>query len=133
MTDGSFNPGTTPEQITIATNALLPSLAGTTWYLGVPNNTAQPVNFLITASILTNAQVVTTPAIVLIGTSAGSGGFTLNWSALPNGQYEVEVSSDLIHWTVAVTITSSGYVGAYTDPAPVRQQSARFYQVVRTR
>ena len=132
MTDGSFNPGTTPEQITIVTNALLPSLAGTTWYLGVPNNTVQPVNFLITASTLTNAQLVTTPAIVLVGISAGSGGFTLNWTAVPNGQYQVEVSSDLIHWTTAVTLTTSGYSGAYTDPAPVQQQSARFYQVVRT-
>jgi hypothetical protein len=52
---------------------------------------------------------------------------------VPNGQYEVEVSSDLIHWTPATTITTSGYVGAYADPAPVRQQSARFYQIVRTR
>ena len=133
MTDGSFNSGMVLQLITIATNALLPSFLNTTWYLGVPNNSAQPVNFTITATTLTNAQVVTTPAIVLMGLSAGSGGFTLHWTAAPNGQYEVEVSSDLIHWTPASTITTSGYSGAYTDPAPVQQQSARFYQIVRTR
>ena len=132
MTDGSFNAGTTPELITIVTNALLPSLAGTTWYLGVPNNTGQTVSFFISATTLTNAQPYTYPAIVLGGMSAGAGGFTFTWTALPGAQYEVEVSSDLIHWTQAVTKTIGGYVGAYADPAPITQQSARFYQVIRT-
>jgi hypothetical protein len=69
---------------------------------------------------------------LLGGISAEGGGFTLSWTALPGAQYEVEVSSDLIHWTQAATMTTSGYVGAYADPAPITQQSARFYQVIRT-
>ena len=42
------------------------------------------------------------------------------------------MTSDLIHWTNAAAITSAGWTGAYTDPAPVHQQAARFYQVLRT-
>ena len=133
MTDGSFNPGNTPQLITIATNALLPSLAGTTWYLGVPNNSARTVTFLITASTLTNAPPpYTFPAVVVTGMSLGAGGFTLQWSAVPGAQYQVDMTSDLLHWTNAAAVTPAGSTGSYYDPAPVRQQSARFYQVLRT-
>jgi hypothetical protein len=114
------------------TNALLPSLAGTTWYLGVPNNTAQTVGFFISATTLTNQQRYTIPAIVLGNLNAGTGGFTFTWTAAPGGQYEVQVSGDLIHWTQAADVTTDGYIGVYTDPAPVGQQCARFYQVIRT-
>jgi hypothetical protein len=133
MTDGSFNAQRIPEEITIVSNAVLPTLTNTTWYLGVPNNTAQLVSFTITATTLTNASPgYTTPAVVLTGMSAGAGGFTLNWTAVPGGQYEVRSSSDLVHWNNAAAITSSGYSATYTDPAPVSQQAARFYQIVRT-
>ena len=115
------------------TNAALPSLTNTTWYLGVPNNTATNVSFLITATTLTNAPPgYTFPAVVPTGMSVGAGGFTLNWTSVPGAQYEVDLSSDLIHWTKAAVMTTGGYSGAYTDPAPVSQQSARFYQVFRT-
>jgi hypothetical protein len=133
MTDGSFNPANTAELITIATNALLPALAGTTWYLGVPNNTAQTVTFLITASTLTNAPPpYTFPAVVVTGVSLGAGGFTLQWAAVPGAQYQVAMTADLLHWTNAAAVTPAGSTGAYYDPTPVRQQSARFYQVLRT-
>jgi len=130
MTDGSFNAGTTPELITVATNALLPSLTNTTWYLGVPNNTAANVSFLITATILTNAPPpFTYPALVVRGMSLGANGFTLTWYAVPGTPYEVDMSSDLIHWTNAATVTPGGAIGAYNDPTPVSQTAARFYQV----
>jgi hypothetical protein len=133
MTDGSFNAGTAPELITIATNALLPTLTNTTWYLGVPNNTAQTVTFLITASTLTNPPpVYTFPAVAVTGMSLGAGGFTLQWAAVPGAQYEVAMTSDLLHWTNAAAVTPSNSTGSYNDPTPVRQQSARFYQVLRT-
>jgi hypothetical protein len=51
---------------------------------------------------------------------------------VPGAQYEVRSTSDLIHWNNAAAITSSGYSATYTDPAPVSQQAARFYQIVRT-
>ncbi|MGD0413265.1 MAG: S8 family serine peptidase, partial [Verrucomicrobiota bacterium] len=99
MTDGSFNPGTNLQLITIATNALLPSLYYTTWYLGVPNNTAGPVSFLIAATALTTPPPSNFPAVRLMGMSLGAGGFTLRWSAVPGARYEVDLSSDLIHWS----------------------------------
>ncbi len=133
MTDGSFSPGITPQQVTIVTNALLPSFVGTTWYLGVPNNTAQTVSFTITATTLTNGPpLYTTPAIVFSAMSAGANGFTFSWTAGPGAAYEVDMSSDLIHWSKAATVTTDGYVGAYTDPTPIGQQTARFYKVIRT-
>ena len=89
MTDGSLNPGNTPQQITIVTNALLPALNGTTWYLAVPNNTPQTVTFLITAVALTNAPPgYTFPAVAVTGMSLGAGGFTLQWAAVPGAQYQ---------------------------------------------
>jgi hypothetical protein len=134
MTGGSFNPGNIPQLITIATNALLPSLAGATWYLAVPNNTAQTVTFLITASTLTNLPPVSTsPAVVVTGMSLGAGGFTLQWPAVPGAQYEVDTTSDLIHWTNAAAVTPAGATASYHDPAPVNRQAARFYLILRTR
>ena len=132
MSDGSFNAGTVPELITLVTNALLPSLLNTTWYLGVPNNTGQTAGFLISATTLTNAQPFTYPAIVLGGMSAEAGGFAFTWTLAPGGQYEILVSGDLIHWTQAASVTTVGSVGHYTDSAPVHQQSTRFYRVIRT-
>jgi len=131
MTDGSFNPGTNAELITIVTNAALPSLVNTTWYLGVPNNTAAPVNFTISAVTLTNGTpLYTFPAVLPTGMVVSAGGFSLQWSAVAGAQYEVYRSSDLSHWTKAATITTGGSTGAYTDPN--LQQPARFYIVFRT-
>ena len=111
----------------------LPSLTNTTWYLGVPNNTAQAVTFLVTATTLTNAPPgTTTPAVVLTGMSLGTNGFTLQWTAAPGTQYEVDATSDLVHWTNAAVVTPSGSLGAYHDPTSVSHSAARFYQV-RTR
>ena len=59
MTDGSFNPGTNLQLITIVTNAVLPSLVGTTWYLGVPNNSAGSVNYTIAATTLVTSSGTT--------------------------------------------------------------------------
>jgi len=128
MTDGSFNPGTNPELITIYTNVLLPSLDGTTWYLGVPNNTAAPVSFTIAAATLTNAGY-TFPAVALAGMSVGANGFTLQWTAVPGAQYEVDMSSNLTQWTKAAAVTTGGSTGSYTDPD--LQQPARFYIIFR--
>jgi hypothetical protein len=132
MTDGSFNPGTNAQQITIVTNAILPSLLGTTWYLGVPNNETNPVTFQITATTLTSsAPGYTTPAIVFSGMRVTANGlFTLNWTAVPGTQYQVDTTSNLTNWTRATNITTASTIGTYTDPAPVASQAARFYRVL---
>jgi hypothetical protein len=134
LTDGSFNPGTTSELIIIATNAQLPSLLGTTWYLAVPNNSSSTAPFTtITATTLTNAHVVTTPAIVMGNLTVDAEGFTFTWTAIPGAQYQIQTSSDLIHWTNAATITPDTYIGVYTDPTPASQLPTRFFQVVQSK
>ena len=126
MTDGSFNPGTNLQLITIVTNAVLPSLVGTTWYLGVPNNSAGSVNYTIAATTLVTSSGYNFPAVALTAMSVGAGGFTLRWTTVPGAQYEVDMSSDLTHWTKAAALST----GAFTDPD--LQQCARFYIVFRT-
>jgi subtilisin-like proprotein convertase family protein len=126
MTDGSFNPVTNMQLITIVTNAVLPSLVGTTWYLGVPNNTAGSVYFTIAATTLITSSGYNFPAVALTGMSVGAGGFNLRWTTVPGAQYEVDTSSDLTHWTKAAALST----GAFTDPD--LQQRARFYIVFRT-
>jgi len=67
---------------------------------------------------------------VLPAVSAGAGQFTLNWPSAPGGQYEVDVSTDLLHWTKAAAVTTIGATGSFSDA--VIQKGARFYQVSRT-
>ena len=130
LADGSFDPQAVSQSVTIFTNSALPAIANSTWYVAVPNNTANLANFTISAITLTGAPGFTTPAISSLRVANNQ--FSLNWAALPNAHYQVNVSSDLLHWTNVATITNSGTTGSYTDPSPVRQQGERFYQVIRT-
>jgi len=75
-------------------------------------------------------RVLKLPAAVLPAVSAGAGQFTLNWPSAPGGQYEVDVSTDLLHWTKAAAVTTIGATGSFSDA--VIQKGARFYQVSRT-
>jgi subtilisin-like proprotein convertase family protein len=110
-------------------------LPGARYFLGVQNPNSGPAAFTIEVGTQTNAATVTfsTSAVAVTGMSVGANGlFTLQWTAAPGGQYEVDTSSDLIHWTKAAAITAAGSTATYTDPTPYHQSAARFYQVIRT-
>ena len=98
----------------------------------MPNNTANNVTFVITATTLTNVPPgYTTPAVSFSGMHVTSNGlFTLNWTAVPGTQYEVDTTSNLTNWTKATNFTAASQTGAYTDPTPVASQAARFYRVL---
>ena len=132
MTDGSFNPGTTPEQIIIVTNATLPSLTTPPGTWACP--TTPPPTSLSSSPppSLTNVPPgYTTPAVAFSGMRVTSNGlFTLNWTAVPGTQYEVDITSNLTNWTKATNFTAASRTGAYTDPTPVASQAARFYRVL---
>jgi subtilisin-like proprotein convertase family protein len=131
MTLGSFNSGTIPQVVTIVTNSVLPSLNGT-WYLGVPNNAAGNVHYTISATTGvpgTNSY----PAVVFSGLSAPSptNGFTMNWQSVPGAGYEVDLTTNLSAWITATNFTATNTITTFTDPTPIRSQSARFYRVFR--
>lgn len=134
MTDGSFNPGTQPEIVTIVTNASMPSLNGI-WYLGVPNNESTNVTYWISATTnVPGAPTNTFPAVTFSGLKATTlaNGFTMNWNATSGAQYEIELTTNLTTWTSVTNITTSNGAGTYTDPSPIGTHTARFYRVIRT-
>ena len=119
----------------LANNTPPPSfLPGARYFLGVQNPNNVAAAFTIEVSTQTNAAPVTfsPSAVAVTGMSLGANGFTLNWAAVPGAQYEVNTSGDLIHWTQAAALSAAGATASYTDPAPISQQAARFYQVLRT-
>jgi subtilisin-like proprotein convertase family protein len=78
----SAQPGTVPEYIQVQTNSTLTNLAAT-WFLGVPNNETNPINFTIVAEIETNGAFPAFPGAqgAGAGTAGGGGigpGFTNN-------------------------------------------------------
>jgi subtilisin family serine protease/subtilisin-like proprotein convertase family protein len=79
---GSFNAGTSDEQILVFTNGAPIALAPGTWYLGVMNSTTNPVNFSIMATELTTAF----PTIVTL-TNAVPYGVVSNTAAPGVGDY----------------------------------------------
>jgi hypothetical protein len=137
MTAGSFNPGTNAETITLVTNASMPSLNGV-WYLGVPDNgpTNAPATYLISAVTLTNiTNIYNSPAVVFSSAviTTPTNGFTMNWIAVPNAEYEVDMTTDFSTWTYVSTVTTTTTSGSYTDTTPINTQTARFFRVYRIR
>jgi hypothetical protein len=123
------------------TNETLPSLNNTTWYLGVPNNRGAVAYFTISAiTLASSSNVFDSPAFVIskAAVAARAGGFTFEWSSVGGGHYQVLMTTNLVNstsgsnWTTVTNIITSGATGAYTDPAPIASQPARFYRVIRT-
>jgi hypothetical protein len=128
---GSFNAGTIPQIVEFGTNSLLPTLANTTWYLAVPNISIPnaPVNYTITATVIASGAILNPPAITSANISSPTGGVSFSWIATPGESYTVEISTDLINWTVASNIVAQSSTGSYTDSVPANTQTARFYRL----
>ncbi|HEY3760952.1 MAG TPA: S8 family serine peptidase [Verrucomicrobiae bacterium] len=69
----SQQPGTIPESILIQTNSVLTNL-NASWYLGVPNNETNPINFTIIAEIETNGVFPAFPGAQGAGAGTTGGG-----------------------------------------------------------
>ncbi len=117
---GSFNLGTLGEQIVLRTNLLGTNL-NANWYLAVPNNEITNVTYTIRAVVSTNGVLVSGLPIGITALPPAMGsptGPTLTWPAVAGEQYEVEVSTNLVTWTVLATITAGGPTASFTDPTP---------------
>jgi hypothetical protein len=127
---GSFNPGLGANQsVVIATNASLTNLSGT-WYAAVPNVAGPVGSYSITAAILTNAPVTSTPLLVTANISTSTGGFSMSWNAVPGQTYQVQVSTDLVNWSVAGNVTAQSSTATYNDTVPVMSQTTRFFRLM---
>jgi subtilisin-like proprotein convertase family protein len=114
----------------IVTNTSVPApLTPGTWYLAVYNNSANSTNTYSVEATSYVPAAFAFPAVSVTGMSVSARQFTLTWSAGPGNQYEVDVSSDLIHWTKAADVTTGGGTGSYSDA--IIEHSARFYVVSR--
>jgi len=129
---GSFNPGTNNQFVSIGTNSALPSLTNNIWYAAVPNVSTNglPVLYSITAAVYTNAPPVPTPLFLGASIASAGGGFSMSWSAVTGTAYDVEVSTNLVIWSVVTNITAMSNTASFTDPVPVPSQTSRFYRIL---
>jgi subtilisin-like proprotein convertase family protein len=127
---GSFNPGTTTNFVSIGTNSALPSLSNI-WYAAVPNVSTNGVSVLysITAAVYTNAPPPPTPDFVSASVSSPGGAFSMSWKAVAGTLYDVEVSTNLVTWSIITNITAQSSTASFTDPVPVPSQTSRFYRI----
>jgi hypothetical protein len=84
----SLNPGLLPEDILVFTNSTPVALKPGTWYLGVYNATARPVNYTILATEFTNAF----PNIVTLTNAVPYNGANSGLAASLNDYYRYVVS-----------------------------------------
>jgi hypothetical protein len=126
---GSFNPGISPQVIAFGTNANLPTLTNTTWYLAVYNTSTNSVDYSITAVTLATPPVTTQPLFLGSSVSTAANQFTLNWDATPGSNYTVQVSTNLTTWSTVTNITAQSSTVTYTDTVPVNSQQSRFFRL----
>jgi subtilisin-like proprotein convertase family protein len=110
--DGSFFPGTTPEQIVLRTSAELPDLRGQ-WYLGVYNNELTNVAYTIRATLpTTNGLLLSAQPPNLSFTALNPPhGLLISWNSVVGEQYFVQYTASV---AAPVTWTDLGLVVATT-------------------
>jgi subtilisin-like proprotein convertase family protein len=128
----SVHPGTNTEQIVIRSNILNTPLLGD-WYLGVPNNEPTNVAFTIRGVVSTNG-LLTSVIPISVGFTpppfGSSTGPTLTWPAVDGETYQVQVSTDLVTWTVQATVVATGNTVSYQDFNPITGVPMLFYRIV---
>jgi len=110
--DGSFFPGTMPEQIVLRTSAELPDLRGQ-WYLGVYNNELTNVAYTIRATLpTTNGLLLSAQPPNLSFTALNPPhGLLISWNSVVGEQYFVQYTASV---AAPVTWTDLGLVVATT-------------------
>ena len=110
--DGSFFPGTTPEQIVLRTNATLPDLRGH-WYLGVYNNELFNVAYTIRAALPNNSGLLASaqPLKTTLTPLSPPHGLLLSWNSVEGEHYFVQYTASI---AAPVTWTNIGFVTATT-------------------
>lgn len=128
----SGSPSTNYQQIVLRTNGALPNINATSWYLGVPNQTAGSITYTIRAVLPTNGLLISgLPIDTRVSQSGGN--LQLTWSPTVSGEmYEVRTNSNLAtsNWVALTDILAPGTSINFTDPTPIGAIPDLFFEVV---
>lgn len=120
------SPESGSEELTVQADSAIPLTPGT-WYARVLNNTLEPLSYSLTA---TGDILDETETIVLSLIDSGSG-LSLSWPGTAGASYEVQYSSDLVHWNTFSFVEGVGD----TMTAPLvgldPREGSRFFRVIR--
>jgi hypothetical protein len=134
--DVDLIPNSTGGTYILTTNTAPPTLVpGGTYYLGVQNNNNTTINYAIQVNFNHgNASGSGLPLIITGVMSSGASGTTLNWTASPTAQFEVQWTDDLTQpWNTDTNIiTSADGNFTFTDDGSQTATlgAARFYRLV---
>jgi len=130
--DGSFFPGTTPEQIVVRTSPEVPDLRGQ-WYLGVYNNELTNVAYTVRAMLPDSDGLLVSglPIQLTLTPLNPPRGLLLSWNSVEGERYFVQYTANIV---APITWTNIGFVVASTplttfEVLPVPSNPA-FYQIV---
>ncbi len=130
--DGSFFPGTTPEQIVLRTNSALPDLRGH-WYLGVYNNERSNVAYTIRATLPNNLGLLVSaqPLRIAVTPLNPPHGLLLSWNSVEGESYFVQYTASI---AAPIVWSNLGFVTATTplttfEVSPVPNAPA-FFRIV---
>jgi subtilisin-like proprotein convertase family protein len=129
----STNSGTNYEQIVIRTNGGPANLNAISWFLGVPNQSSNPITYTIRATVPTNGILVGGLPLNSAASRPGGSNMQLTWGPTVNGErYEIRTNGSLLsgNWGVLTDIIVSGTSAAFTDPTPAGATPSLFYRIV---
>ena len=95
----------------------------------MPNTSDTNVTYSIEATNIISGPVTNAPLFISASVSSVTGNFSMSWAASTGQSYAIDVSSNLVTWTLLTNITTQSATGSYTDPTPVASQHARFYRL----
>jgi subtilisin-like proprotein convertase family protein len=129
----STNSGTNYEQIVLRTNTTGPAnLNAISWFLGVPNQSSNPITYTIRAALPTNGLLVSGLPFNTTAARPGGSNLQLTWGPTVDGEkYEVRTNGNLAstNWVALTDIIAVGTSATFTDPSPAGTSPTLFYRV----
>lgn len=116
---GSYELGTTHEQIVVRRSFDVPDLRGQ-WYLGVYNNDATTNAYTIRAAVSTNGLLLSGQPLVVGISLFGPRGLLLKWDAVEGEVYEIEFTPSLIPttWSIIGSVKATTPCATFLTPYP---------------
>jgi hypothetical protein len=129
----STNSSTNYEQIVIRTNIGPANINAISWFLGVPNQSSNPITYTIRAALPTNGILISGLPFATAASRPGGSNMQLTWAPVVVGEkYEVRTNANLgsTNWVALTDIVAAGTSVTFTDPTPVGTSSTLFYRIV---
>jgi hypothetical protein len=120
------NDNQTAELVYLVTNSFLPSLNGT-WYVAVPSQPTNNVDFDITATTLPTASVQ--PSIISGSIYATTNQFGFTWNSIPGLSYTIDTSTNLPFFYELTNVPSMGTNTIFQYTFPSTNEPERYYRL----